>query len=191
MESLAEECLSIINNGQFRVVEPGPLHAPIHKFSLHRNEKLTLILETDADPKATSTDVSPPPGTVRFNTERTRLVNSVGVEAELVGIISYSVREAGTAPLDYTLKESAQVHFATVTPGDTATAAYTIDWLQNLPASPFVWPDPITTTTTTTKSQIIGLIADGGLTISSDNEQFSLSYTAAKLTVSGVTKAFQ
>jgi hypothetical protein len=186
MTDMSEECLDIINNGHFNIVDPGPLHTPIRGFSLRRDDKLALILETEVDSKATSTAVEHPPGTVRLSVERAKLINIAGVEAELVGVVPYSVRTAEGDPMNRALKESAQVHSVTVSPGDVTTATYTIDWLENLPASPFVWPDTIKTTPNTTKTRSIGM-ADGDLTISSDSEQFSLARTAAKLVISGVT----
>jgi hypothetical protein len=186
MTELAEECLDIINNGHFGIVDPGPLHTPVRSFSLRRNDKLTLIIETEVDPNATTTAVQHAPGTVRFSVERARLVNLAGVEAELVGVIPYSVKTAEGDSMNRALKESAQVHFATVASASAATAMYTIDWLGNLPTSPFVWPDSIKTTTNTTKTRSISM-ATGGLTISSDCEQFSLAQTAAKLAICGVT----
>jgi hypothetical protein len=40
MVDLSEECLEVLNGGHFTVVEPGPLHAPIQRFSIRRDEKL-------------------------------------------------------------------------------------------------------------------------------------------------------
>jgi hypothetical protein len=186
MTDMSEECLDIINNGHFNIGDPGPLHTPIRGFALRRNDKLAVILETETDSKATSTAVEHRPGTVRLSVERAKLINIAGVEAELVGVVPYSVRTAEGDPMNRALKESAQVRSVTISPGDVATATYTIDWLENLPASPFVWPDTIKTTTNTTKTRSIGM-TDGDLTISSDSEQFSLARTAAKLVISGVT----
>ena len=82
--------------------------------------------------------------------------------------------------------EVAQAHQLTVSPGDPAAAAYTIDWLENLPTSPFIWPDTLSTTTTTTTTRTIGLGEDG-ITLHGSNERGGFSSTAAKLTVGGVT----
>jgi hypothetical protein len=185
MSDLKEECLGLLNDGHFKIVEPGPLHAPIQSFSLRRDDKLTLILETLADPGAKSTAVTPSPGTVQFSTERARLVNIGGVEGELVGVITSSVRTAVGDPMNPPLKETAQVHFATIAPRDPATAAYMIDWLENLPASPFIWPDVSKTITGQTSSRTIAL--DDGITITSSRQQTSISHNAAKLTVAGNT----
>ncbi|HXQ47862.1 MAG TPA: hypothetical protein VN806_14680, partial [Caulobacteraceae bacterium] len=61
-----------------------------------------------------------------------------------------------------------------------------IDWLENLPTSPFNWPDTISTTTTTPTTRTIGLGEDG-ITIEGSNERGGFSRAAAKLTVAGVT----
>ncbi len=47
---LTEECLRILNKGFFEITDPGPLHQPIRSFSIRRDEKLHLILETEAPP---------------------------------------------------------------------------------------------------------------------------------------------
>jgi hypothetical protein len=42
------EAFELINEGHFRITDAGPLHAPINSFSIQRNQKLELILETRA-----------------------------------------------------------------------------------------------------------------------------------------------
>ena len=185
MTDLAEECLDILNHGHFQFVDPGPLHSPIQGFSLRRNRKLALILETDADPKATSNAVVHPPGTVRFSTERAKLVNIAGTEAELVGVIPHQVRQTHS-DLQQPLKETAQVHLVQVTPGDPSAATYTIDWLENFPDSPFIWPDSVNTEVSTTTTRTIGL-TDTGITISSDDKKIEFRHAAAKLKILGMT----
>jgi hypothetical protein len=107
MVDMTEKCLDIINNEYFKFVDAGPLHAPIHGFSLRRNDKLTLILETSIDPPAISTAERHLPGIVRLATERARLLNVAGVEAELVGIVPYSIKTAEGGPMSRAFKESA------------------------------------------------------------------------------------
>jgi hypothetical protein len=84
------------------------------------------------------------------------------------------------------LKQRAQVHLVQVTPGDLEGATYTIDWLENLPASPFIWPDTFKTVTTTTTTRSIGL-ADESITISGSGERSSTGRAAVRLTIAGVT----
>jgi hypothetical protein len=186
MSALVEESLDLLNHGHFQVTDPGPLHAPVRRFSIRRDDKLTLILETEVAADAKSAAVAQPPGLVRFATERVRLVNIAGVEAELIGVIT---RSSPILPRDSGRSddvEVAQVHQLTVTPGDPTTAAYTIDWLENFPTSPFSWPDTISTTTTTTTTRTIGL-GEEAITIEGSNERGGFGSAAAKLTVAGVT----
>jgi hypothetical protein len=49
-----EFAVPFINEGHFRVIDPGPLRAPIIDFSLRRDQALDLILET-----RTASDASP------------------------------------------------------------------------------------------------------------------------------------
>ena len=84
------------------------------------------------------------------------------------------------------LKEVATVHQLTVTPGDLGKAAYTIEWLENLPASPFIWPDSIRTVRETTTVCSIALSEDS-ITVSDSDRCNSFDQAAARLTVAGNT----
>jgi hypothetical protein len=61
MRDLAEECIQLLNKGLFEITNAGPLHQPIRSFSIRRDEKLRLILETESHPTATSSDTHQPP----------------------------------------------------------------------------------------------------------------------------------
>jgi hypothetical protein len=185
MGDLSEECLDILNRGHFRFVEPGPLHAPVHRFSLRRNDKFALVLETDIALDATSTAVQRPAGTVSVSTERAKLVSITGLEAEFTGVVPYSVRSAGDA-FNRSHKETAKVYMATVKSGSAGEPTYIIDWLDNLPGSDFVWPDTLKTNTKTTTRRTFGL-TDDCLRYTGDDEREDFARTAAKLTVSGIT----
>jgi hypothetical protein len=63
-----EFALSSINDGHFRVADPGPLHSPVLDFSIRRDENLKLILETRALPDAKSAAIERPSG--RKNSSR-------------------------------------------------------------------------------------------------------------------------
>ena len=65
------EGLDLLNQGRFDFTNPGPLHTPILGFSIHRDDSLALILETEIAQDAKSTAVRYPSGTVRINTDRT------------------------------------------------------------------------------------------------------------------------
>jgi len=185
MVDLSEECLSIINNGHFTVVEPGPLHAPIQSFSLRRDENLCLILETELPPNATSVAVDHPPGTVRMSTERVLLRNIGGIDAELIGVIPFSLKSNTVGLTERARHELARVQVARTHDTNGEPAAYIIDWLENLPSSPFIWPASSQVVSTTHSRRAIGL--DDGITITRENEGFRSSKNAAKLTVEGRT----
>jgi hypothetical protein len=155
MVDLAEECLRILNEGHFQIVEPGPLHAPIHGFSIRRDEKLTLLLETEVPSNATSAAIDHPPGTVRMSTESARLRSIGGVDAELVGVIPFSRKTRSSGVTEHPLKEESRVHIAKTHFGGDLPAAYVIDWLENLPARPFVWPAASRVVTKTTSTRTI------------------------------------
>lgn len=185
MVDLWEECLDVLNGGHFTVVEPGPLHTPIESFTIRRDEKLRLILETAVPPNATSAAVVHPPGTVRMTTERVLLRNIGGVDAELAGVIPFSLKSNTVGLAEKSRQESVQVHIARTNYAQGGPATYTIDWLENLPSSPFVWPASSRVVSTTRSSRAIAL--DDGITITRENERFRSSNNAAKLTVEGWT----
>lgn len=185
MVDLWEECLDVLNGGHFTVVEPGPLHTPIESFSIRRDEKLRLILETAVPPNATSAAVVHPPGTVRMTTERVLLRNIGGVDAELAGVIPFSLKSNTVGLAEKSRQESVQVHIARTNYAEGGPATYTIDWLENLPSSPFAWPASSRVVSTTRSSRAIAL--DDGITITRENERFRSSNNAAKLTVEGWT----
>ena len=185
MVDLAEECLRILNEGHFQIVEPGPLHTPIHGFSIRRDEKLTLILETEVQSNATSGAIDHPPGTVRMSTESARLRSIGGVDAELFGIIPFSLKTRSSGVTEHQRKEQSRVHIARTHLGGDSPAAYVIDWLDNLPASPFVWPAASRVVTKTTLTRTIAL--DDGITIARESDESRVSHNTAKLTVEGTT----
>jgi hypothetical protein len=88
---MTEECLTILNEGDFKVTDAGPLNSPIDRFRIRRDEKLRLILETEVPPTAISAAVDHPPGTIRTSTERVLLRNVDGVDAQLVGVVPFSL----------------------------------------------------------------------------------------------------
>ncbi len=61
MRDLAEECIRLLNEGLFEITDAGPLRQPIRGFSIRRDDKLRLILETEAHPTATSSAAEPRP----------------------------------------------------------------------------------------------------------------------------------
>ena len=127
-----------------------------------------------------------PSGTVRINSDQAKLANTAGVEAVLTGVQPLTLKPCHDGNDVIALKEVAHVHELKVTLGDLGSAAYTIEWLENLPASPFIWPDSVDTVTETTTIRRIAP-SDDGIVLSSYNRRQSVSFNAAKLTVAGQT----
>jgi hypothetical protein len=186
MTSLEEESIDLLNQGHFQITDLGPLHGPIHGFSVRRDDKLALILETEAAPDAKSAAVQYPDGTVRLNTDQVELANIAGIRAVLVGVQTHTVMTVHDGPHRSVLKEVAGVHQMTVTPSDLEKATYTVEWLDNLPDSPFIWPDSLRSVIETTTTSSIALSKDG-IIISRSNRRESVGDAAAKLTVAGET----
>jgi hypothetical protein len=185
MRDLTEECIRILNKGLFEITDPGPLHQPIRSFSIRRDEKLQLILETEAAPNATSAAIDQPPSTVRMTTERALLRSVGGLEGEFFGLVPYSQHRQTLGVTEQPLKELAQVHIAKTNNPSAAPAAYVIDSLENQPRSPYTWPaasDVVTRTITTRRISL-----NDGITITSDTDRSSTSWNAAKVTVDGAT----
>ena len=185
MRDLIEECIAILNDGHFRITDAGPLHQPLRSFSIRRDDKLHIVLETDADLNATSSAVEHPAGTIRVNTERVQLRSLGGLDGELLGVMPYSTRTHNVGATGQCLKEESRVNIAKTNNPAAGPAVRLIDWLENLPRSPFVWSAASRVTTNTVTTRTISL--DDGITLGSNSESNSLSYNAVKLRVRGVT----
>ena len=134
-----EFAVPFINEGLFRVTDPGPLRAPVLDFSLRRDEALDLILETTIAPDAKSSVSEHPSGTLRIATESATLENPGGVKVRLTGVIPYGVRtETNYRTGQDERVEEASIHAFEADVRSGVDARYTIDWLENLPIRPFV-----------------------------------------------------
>jgi hypothetical protein len=120
-----------------------------------------------------------------MTTERVLLKSLGGLDGELLGVIPYSLKTRSTGATDHAGREETQVHIAKTTNPKGATAAYVIDWLENLPSSPFVWPAVSRMTSKTTSKRAIAL--EDGITITRDSDGYRSSHNTAKLTVDGCT----
>jgi hypothetical protein len=183
------ESFDLINDGHFSITKPGPLHAPVHSFSVQRDEKLRLILKTVAPANARSSEVTRSSGTVRLATDSVELTNVAGVKAVLRGVTCYSVNIANQLEANkHFLTEEATVHRIDIETDNERSPCYTIDWIDNVPAI-FHWPDTIRTSQSTSTTRNIAIDDDGiSLTTSATHESFSRH--AVKLTVAGVDVFF-
>jgi hypothetical protein len=181
-----ENALSLINNGLFKVTDPGPLRSPIDNFSMRRDPRLKIILETRCPPEAKSTSPERPSGTVRLNTDNAQIESPGGVKVTLLGVTPYLYQTSHSGTERGELTELAEIHRLSGTVRDDADACYTIEWLENLPHRPFVWPALIRTERETATTRKIGL-DDDGITLFDKESRISSGRTAAKLTLAGVT----
>jgi hypothetical protein len=180
-----EFAVQYINDGLFHVTDPGPLRAPVIDFSLRRDEGLDLILETRTAPDAKSTAPEHPSGTVRITTESAGLENIGGVKVRLTGVIPYRVQTSTnyrTGQDEHV--EEAKIHALEATVQSGIEGRYTIDWVENLPTSPFVWPDFAETKIETATKRKFGL-GDDGITLFSTDSGQSSSRSAAKIVAAG------
>lgn len=175
----------IINHGHFSITDPGPLHAPIKRFSIRRNERLELVLETHCPDDATSNLVEHPAGTVRRVTDTIELTSLGGTKARAVGVqplnentsINYRTGDRG-------LRETSQIYqYVEASIRDDVQPAYTIEWLDNLGARDFIWPDIIKDNEDVVRTRIIG--RGGDLTLKSTEEDRSFGRGCVGLVVGG------
>jgi hypothetical protein len=171
------QSIALLNEPGFRVSEPGPLHAPVHSFKIRREEDLGILLETETALDAKSTAKQIPSGTVRFNTDAVTIVHQfMDAKAILTGVQTLSVSQHGDR-----FQEIAAVHELTITLLDPSKAAYTIEWIGNMPTR-YMWPDSIDTVTDKTTT-----ITISDLTVTESEDRRSGSNAAARLTIAGHT----
>jgi hypothetical protein len=180
VEKWEEEGLRLLNEGDFRVIDPGPLHAPVREFSIRRGDDLTLFLESKVASDAQSAAIAHVPGTVRFNTDQIHVADSCGRKAVLTGIASCELATTHSAG---ELRETLQVHCLTLSSGDSANGAYIAEWLENLPSYPFIWPDTIRTVPDAPIRRVE--FSQDGVTIFGSDRREGFSRACARLFVAG------
>lgn len=176
----------IINDRHFRITDPGPLHAPIQTFSIHRDETLELILEARSGGDSVSTAVDIPAGTVRKATERVALAAPGQVTATFIGVTPRSVTNAADERGIPETRETAKVHRIEGRMPTTSAPAYTIDWLANVSGHSLYWPDSVRTEIETRTTRTFGHDPDS-VVAEAITERNTSGTRAAKLSVAGVT----
>jgi hypothetical protein len=175
----------VINRGHFSITQPGPLHTPIHSFAVRRNEKLELVLETHCPEDAKSDAIQHPSGTVRINTDTIELTNIGGLKACAIGVQPLHVltslnHETGARGL---CERSRIQEYIEATLRDDIYPNYTIDWLENLQAHDFIWPDSIKDNKQITETRAVG--GQGGIILSSTEEERAFGQRCVAFTVAG------
>jgi hypothetical protein len=155
------QAIEVLNELNWCVVDPGPLHHPVLKFTIRRDERFALFIETEAVKGASSTASEVPSGTVRINTEKVELTHVFGGKATLSGLNTVRLH-----PDADPVRERSRIHELTLTLPNAGPAAYTIEWLENLP-SHHIWPDQVRKATETKTGISFG---DGDFTISHSHD---------------------
>ncbi len=175
------QVLDYVNETPLAVIDPGPLHAPILGYSVRRTQRRGLVVETKINTGAKPCLVQPADGMARYSTETVSLADESGRHVVLSGVVTRSITDVQPG----SRQEVAQVHDITIEVISTETA-YTIEWLENLPASPFIWPHTISTSRSDDPETHI-VLRDEGLSVRGPGQPDGLSVSALRLVIQGTT----
>jgi hypothetical protein len=171
------QSIDLLNEHGFVVSDPGPLHAPVTKFRIRRDEHLELWIETQAPRDAKSSAKPQPSGTLRINTDQVGIEHRhIDAKATLSGVLTHRVDR-----VEDHVEEKAPIHELSTTLRDPSKAAYTIEWLDNTPRR-HIWPDTIKTVAAKATT-----ITIDDLTVSESDERVGHGSAAARLTIAGHT----
>ena len=138
---------AFINNGNFKVYVPGPLHFPIKNLKIERDESLELILTTTSDSNSESKSIDHPPGTVRINNDAVELTNISKIKVKMNGVQPFKSTVSTDSDGNSIRTELSSIGFVEADIRDVETGAYLIEWLENVDDKHFIWPDSIKTNT--------------------------------------------
>lgn len=171
-----------MNESLLRIVDPGPLRAPINSFVLRRNNNFALVMETTTARDAVTSATAHPPGTLRRNDDRILLENGFGFNATGNGVqpLSFKTSNDHRRGVHETV-ETSSLHSVEATFPDAGAPAYTIDWLENV-GGWFHWPQMINRKRTITETRSIGLDSEG-VTITDEETEEGGSAACVKIRV--------
>ncbi len=172
---------SFINDHPWTVTHAGPLRAPIISFSIKRDDKLELILETVAPQDAQTNASAYAPGTVRINTDAVELTLSPGIKAVARGVQPFWSQL--TSPGEW--REKSSVHSLEAVVESAGEAKYTMEWLANVDGHFFIWPDLTDDETETIKTRTL-CKNQGGLVLKSSRKSFGGNRNCVKLRVADI-----
>jgi hypothetical protein len=180
---------NLMNKGSFVITDAGPLYTPIRSFSIGRNDKLELILETHAEQTATSNAVVHPAGTVQQNTDSVTFSTGVGIKVVAHGVQSrnHSISFHGNPALGE-LKEKSSVHRLEGILRSDKEPRYVVDWLVNVD-DVYQWPDITDEMTEITKTRRLSGGSDSP-TLRSSRKSNSLTRNCVRLCVGGYEMYF-
>jgi len=181
----SESFHDIINQGHFRITDPGPLHAPINTFAVRRDEHLRLILETHCPDDAKSPAIEYPSGMIRINTDAIELTNIAGTKARMVGVQPVNARTSSNYETGaHGLKETSRIDYIEATVRDDLGPRYTIEWLDNV-GGHFVWPDSYKDETGTTEARTVSG-EEGRLILIGAGDKNSFTRSCVRFVVAGI-----
>jgi hypothetical protein len=170
----------------FRVVSPGPLEAPILSFTLVRDDKRELILETLAVGKTSNQAVDHPPGTVRRTTETVGFKSDFGPSATAFGPTRCNRNVTHNAEGRAESREVWSVQRVEVTVREDGEPAFIIDWLENVSQGGIWMGEMIDTESSAPKSRTIGEGETAVVLKSGGPGPGSTSHAALELEIGGV-----
>lgn len=181
------ECFDrVVTSDLFGVSNAGPLLAPVRSFSITRDDKLQLWLETVAVGNAQSAAAPHPPGTVRRAMETVEFAGWSGSTAVACGISPRCQSETWNSEGVKETREKVAVHSLTARLKSDAEAAHTIDWLENVDSDGDVWTGTrIEDKRETIETRTIGGGEDG-IGLSDSHDSHSVGHNALNMTIGGL-----
>lgn len=170
----------------FRVVDPGPLEAPVLSFTLVRDDKRELILETLAVGKTNNQAIDHPPGTVRRTTETVGFKSDFGPNAVAFGPTRSNRNVTHNAEGRAESREVWSVQRVEVTAREDGEPAYIIDWLENVSQAGIWMGEMIDTESSAPKSRTIGEGETAVVLKSGGPGPGSSSHAALELEIGGI-----
>jgi hypothetical protein len=181
------ECFTAVLEGPgFRVADAGPLEAPVRSFTLKRDAKRNLMLETVAVGETRNTAVDHPPGTVRRTTEFVSFESEFGPKAIAHGVSRTNRSRGRNADGQAECREVWSVQRLEVMAGNESEPAFILDWLENLDSYGHWMGEMIRTKSRTPQTRTIGS-GETAVTLSSRGfGKDSSSHAALELEIGGV-----
>jgi len=181
------ECFEQVLDGRIiKLIEPGPLTQPVRSFSIRRDEKRNLVLETVAVGVLKRARDGHPLGTIRTLTETVGFEGPGGTRATAKGVHPGDNTERTNEDGARECKEISYVSALEVSVQPGATH-YVIDWLENVNRGPFVWlGEMIRDRSTPSDSRTIG-DGDTAIKFKGGPRRDASHHAALELNVGGVT----
>lgn len=135
------ECFEdYLHSLHFKVKDAGPLLSPVREFTVTRNDRLSLILETlVVGTQLKNCTQDHPVGTVRLANDKVEFVGHGGMRCTAIGVSFRSQSETWDAEHIKQTKQKAKVQSLTALVRPDVAGVYTIDWLENLDKESGIW----------------------------------------------------